>query len=545
MVIGITLFIVLGLAKSTYYINYWPSDSQNPYIPTAARLFELKFLSDMHDVPVSGQLKITMRGKEALILGIAVMQRLLNDTETLYPNVLLLIFATGISAVLIYFIFDRLFNPAIGLVAYILFAGCFWPYLYILQGAHQPLVLMNCLITLWILIKAESSLLKDWLAGVFLGLMLFSSPTAAIYLPYILGVFVYRTLRPKNANSLRPIFLSAAAIFTGALMIFLLFTLPDPIENIKGFRRFLQFSQTGNNFNIYYDLLYQYYPIPEGFRGEGIRWIFKYFFLITPILFTGYWLSAGYLLKKSFQKPWLLSVILLTLLPPAAVEISRVAQFGRNYFPWLIGLIFLNCLAIHILSKEMKRRKTNLAQITFVVILAAFLAGHLLFNARLFFDDVFPSKMATTWVHQWLIKNGHDRIYVYADHPFNKNLVRFLNNPKQKEKITVQEIQSLREAADGLVYLLPVTGKAIYRECRENDFYKDPDLTHLYQSPEFSKYALASFKTFASSKVWTQEEEICTYLDLSLGLITDEDRQKGFAYLLDGAKLQKEWPGKK
>src|SRR3989338_11166877 len=102
-VIGMTLFIVLCLAKSTYYINYWPSDSHNPYIPTAARLFELRFLSQMHELPVNGQLKLTMHGKETLILGIALMQRILNDTQSLYPNVLLLIFATGISSILIYF----------------------------------------------------------------------------------------------------------------------------------------------------------------------------------------------------------------------------------------------------------------------------------------------------------------------------------------------------------------------------------------------------------------------------------------------------------
>src|SRR5438477_7796087 len=127
IVIGLTLLIVLSLSQSTYYINYWPSDSHNPYIPTAAHLFELKFLSQMHDVPVNGQLKLTMHGKETLILGIAIMQKILHDTQSLYPNVLLLILATGISSVLMYFIFCRLFNPAIGLLAYLLFTGCFWP----------------------------------------------------------------------------------------------------------------------------------------------------------------------------------------------------------------------------------------------------------------------------------------------------------------------------------------------------------------------------------------------------------------------------------
>ena len=124
------------LSLRTFYINPWPTDSENPYIPTAAKLFQLHYMSDMHRVPVAGMLRLTMHGKEALVLGIAVMQKLFSDDKTLFPNIFLLILAVNISSILIFLIFSKLFDEHIGFLAFTLFAFSFWPYLYILQGAR-------------------------------------------------------------------------------------------------------------------------------------------------------------------------------------------------------------------------------------------------------------------------------------------------------------------------------------------------------------------------------------------------------------------------
>ena len=142
-----TLIAVL-LSWGTYDINFWPTDSYYPYVPTAAKLFDLPYLSKMHDLPTGELTKINMRGKEALILGIAIMQRLLKDTQSLFPNVLLLIVAVYISTILFYYIFKKLFDSSTGLLAAFLFSASFWPYMYVLQGAHQPLVLVNFLFSI-------------------------------------------------------------------------------------------------------------------------------------------------------------------------------------------------------------------------------------------------------------------------------------------------------------------------------------------------------------------------------------------------------------
>src|SRR3989338_8258798 len=112
IVVLLTLSISTYLSIATYYINYWPTDSENPYLPTAAKLFNLRHISDIHRLPLVGILKLNMHGKEALIAGIAIMQRILNDTSSLTPNVLLLIIAVAVSSIAVFVIARRLLGNA-------------------------------------------------------------------------------------------------------------------------------------------------------------------------------------------------------------------------------------------------------------------------------------------------------------------------------------------------------------------------------------------------------------------------------------------------
>ena len=69
------------------------------------------------------------------------------------------------------------------------------------------------------------------------------------------------------------------------------------------------------------------------------------------------------------------------------------------------------------------------------------------------------------------------------------------------------------------------------------DFDSDPELSQLLKSKEIEKYAVASFKTFGTSRMWVHESEVTTYRDLTLKEISDEDRWRGRAWILDAAKL--------
>ncbi len=537
---GILIFSLAAtifLCISTYYINYWPTDSHHPYIPAATRLFNQPYVSEIHELV---GFKLIMRFKESLILGIAVMQRLLNDFTTLFPNVLVLIIAVNISTVLFYFIFKKLFNAATGFVAALLFATSAWPYLYILQGAHPPLVLMNCLVAIFFLQYGRLRKFFSFLSGLFLGFMIFSSPTSPIYLPYYMAFAIYHFIIPFKKFNLKTTLLHLVFVLLGSILILLYFTLPDPVTYIKTFIDFLAFSQKGNDFILWKKALVEYFPIPEGFRGGGWAWIIKYFFFITPIMFITYLVSLVYLAKKSVKRPWIFAIILLSISTPVCVEIVKVAQFGRNYFSWIIGIILGIAIAVYTLKEEWPAwspRKQKIIAFS----LASIFAGHLLFNGFIFFNDILPSRMANTHIYDWLMKNDIHRIYTYKNHARNKNVIMFLRNPKETGDLKFGGIQTIAQVTEGYILVPPITGKTIWNSCMEKDFNDDPVLTALYQSGEFKKYVVARFPTLSSSPVWTQEQEVCTYRDLMLGQISKEDRQKGFVWILDGKKIHEQW----
>jgi hypothetical protein len=522
----ISLLISLLLALNTYYINFWPTDSCNAYTPAAAKLFDQKFISQIHEA-VGFQL--IMRGKETLILGIAFMQRLLGDFKSLYPATLLLIIVTNVCSVLIYLIFKNFFKPQIGFAAFLLFATSFWPYIYILQVSHPPMVLMNLLLAIWMVQISKTRRLFYFLSGVFLGFMLFSSPTSPIYLPYYLAFVLYQ----ERERGIRDYVLLALTIFLGILIPILYFTLPNPSDYLAKFRDFLNYSKKGNDFIIWRHLLEKHFSFPQTFRGGGVIWIVKYFVLILPILFPVYVLSLIYLGKAALKNKMLWLVILVSLSTPILVEISQVAQFGRNYFSWFIGMILAIGWALHLFLQSKPNKNI-------VLVLSLLFSLHVISNVATFIRDIFPSRMASTQIYEWLIKHQVKQVFAYREHPLNKNIVQYMVNPKAKEAIKLIPIQTIAQVSDGYILVSPLTGKSVLNACSLEDYASDPILTLLYKSGEMKKYVVASFKTLSSSPFWAEEEEVCAYRDLVLGQISDEDRLKGYAWIIDAKRFHDE-----
>jgi hypothetical protein len=532
LVILITLSIAIALGRATYEICSWPTDSELAYIPAATHVFMTPFISDLHHSTLI-QFKI-MHGKEALVVAISIFQHLLNDYEGLFPNILVLILATAGSGILIYFILRRIINEHAAFLGFILFTTCFWTYQYIIQGAHQPLVMFHFLLSTFFLLKFDGRGRFYFASGLALGLMLFSSPTAAIYLPYYLAAYIYQQQSLQKTFSWKNQLIPLSLIGLGTLLIIGLFTIPDPIKNLKEFADFLSNSRTGNHFQINEQALDTVLPR----RGAGLIWICKYFTLIMPILFGTYLISIFYLLKKFTHHRPLIWLVLMSLSTPIIVELTQVAQFGRNYFSWLIGIIFLISYAAHYffsLDHKKKIKKGALALIMCIVI------THTIFNLKIFLTDVLPSRMATSYMHDWFSSHPGQKNYAYLLHPHNINTANVINRPGTKNQIKFARIKSISEAKEGYM-LIPVhTGKSIFVNCRFPDYMDDPELTRLIASGKLDRYIVASFPTLASSRIWPQEEEYCSYLDLIENKITDHDRNLGYTWILDLKKLHEEW----
>ena len=79
------------------------------------------------------------------------------------------------------------------------------------------------------------------------------------------------------------------------------------------------------------------------------------------------------------------------------------------------------------------------------------------------------------------------------------------------------------------------------REAVQNgDFDRDPILNQLLQAKTIGRFAVACFNTFGTSRFWVHESEVTSYRDLILREITDEDRWRGHAWILDVRTLRAE-----
>ncbi len=522
------------ISFATYYIAYWPTDSWHLYIPAAKALKNFDFISDMHFYNKFNSL----HSKEFLVVCISFAQKLLNDYDSLFPNILVLIIAVFISSIIIFLIFKSWFGKIAAFWGSFLLISCFWPYQYVIQGAHQPLALTNLLLAIYFLVKSKNSNIRLILSGVFLGLLFFSSPTSIVYMAYFLGAYVFTYHDQFNRAEVRNTFIKTTLMLMGFLIIFLIFTFPRPIEILKGYLSFIKNSQSLNDFN---QPQYAFGILENAIskRGAGISWIINYMLLIEPVLFVFFLISIGYLLFFSFKdnNKTPLWAILIGLSTPIIVEISQVAQFGRNYFSWLIGIIFLITFTIDFFLRKHWPKLTHKTKRLVLILFSIFLTGNLWSNYSIFTNDVFPSRMATRNIYKWLKSNNINTIYILKDHMYTINTVAFLNNPKYKDKINIVPIDSIKDAEKGFILVAPITGKSIWANCQAYDFKDDPYLIQLLDSGEMPSYIVKTFKTLASSKVWTQEEEYCAYLDLHLKQITLLDRVKGMIFILDAEKL--------
>ena len=230
---------------------------------------------------------------------------------------------------------------------------------------------------------------------------------------------------------------------------------------------------------------------------------------------------GDFFLPKAVKRPVLWTPLLLSWLPLMAIEAKQVTQFGRTYFPCLAGFLFLIAWTLFLYRKvwEGKYRKYFLSCLTL------FLTAHIALNVYIFKTDVWDSRMFSNKIYQWLIKHHIHEIYIAENMPYYKNIVAYFNNPKYRKKIVFKKIRSLEEAKGHYVLLAPSTGKSIWDNCSADDL-----------GPAFpgetKGRVVASFKSLASSRIWPQEEEVCTYRDLILHQITGADRAKGYIRIL-------------
>lgn len=557
IVFVVSLALALALAAATWDMQFWPSDEKAYYFDATVQLPHLRYLSDIHKAMDTQNVR-WLHGKEILILCLSWMQRLTNDFTTIRPFVLLFIIANFFSSVFVYLIARRFWGERSALVAYLAFTGSLWPYLYILFAKHQPLGLVFFLLSFYLLQKAKPEgrhLILYGLAGTSLGLSVFSSTVASLYFPFFIAGFFYLGAQDCRGVSARwekitRFTASGIMVLVGILAVMIYVNWPDVGHNIKSYLDYVAISGTHNHFYYAQPYLQQWFGVePVAKVRGGVEWIIRYFFVIMPVLFPVYLSSVVFLVVLAVRNKDLrfalknFGVVALSLTPLLMAELARVAQDGGNYFPSIIGIVFLVGYAAY------RFEQARLACLwqpfwrrTGMFVGLGIVMAHVATSVFVFMSDVYPCRLAMTYFSRTLFELKVERI---AAHVLNPHRYHFMTTiaPSVAKKLSIQNIAHLAQARQGHIMMPPLTGDSIYIPATSHytDFDSDGFLNELRRKGVLRDYAVASFRTLANSRIWLHEEEILSYRKLILRHPIGEDDEGGRIWLLDAARIARDF----
>ena len=553
-VIILAVCVMAALFAATWDMNYWPTDAEAYYIGAAAQLPALSFVSEMHRAIDTPKLKL-LHGKEMFIVLSSIFQGIYKDYESLRPLILVCILAVGGSGILTFFLARGIWGLGVGWALFIIFLTSFWPYVYVLFVKHQPLGLFYFLFALFFLQFLKKSRIDRrllyFISGFSICLSLYSSTTSALYLPYYAAGFCYFHREAGGAKAfIKEIAFGAIFILLGFGLAFIYFNYPDVIYNVKGYLEYSRLSKSFSHFYYNQPVLIQWMAHPESVVRGGWGWIVKYFFLAMPVLFPFYLFLAAGLLWRFIKtgivrtRVTIAAVILLSLSSPFLAEVRGVAQYGANYFTSIIGILMLTGYGLSSFLKsgwfaQRQRREKRLI----FGFLGFILLCHASVNIYVFATDVYPSRMATTFLSKKIEQMNLRQINSYPAHPHRLNMVDCLE-PSLMKRLQFLGIKNIYQATSGYILVPPVTGNSIYIDCTKtfyDDFDKDIFLNELLRKGTLRDYAVFSSPTLASSRIWRQEEEVLSYRDLVLNQFGKFDPQRGRVWLLDAEKLQKDF----
>jgi hypothetical protein len=619
LVILFSIVINMCVAYLTRGLTFYGAETDNEKIViAAAQAGKWGWPAGMHRYAAG-----KARMKEAAVIALAAMQRLIGDKKSDYALVTLCILSNSISAVLIYLILANYFNPVVGMVGATLFITSFWPQLIALWGGVVAVSQVFCLFAIYFV-----QLGWYFPSGAMLGLTLFSSASSRKYLPLILAAFLW-SLRHKMIfsgghvifaalfgaalvyallvflikNGIRPLvkamYLEQAPVFlnkliknrkekgleyyldyadekTGSLLkilaglaLYLIISgsvannvgfwgahfylltgfgvvafwlnYPDIFENLRSYYFYSQYGKPVWRSRFY---TYKEYfmsigrSIKDDMRGAGWPWLVKYFTLMVPLPSLLFSLS---LVSFAFYSVNLLAagaMVLLGLSPILVGELTGGVQVGRSYYPGFIGLLLLIGFNVYYISE--------IIPVSFRIWLWSSLITCIILNAAwniwIFLSDVLPARMAVTYLMKKLGGLRTAKIYSYAT-PYNDSFVNAM--PKnQKDNYSIELINSLKEAKAGYVVIPGTNSRASIMSDYQlahskNKIYEmDPLLNQLIESKKIRNYAIASFKTIGTSRFWIHEDEVSSYRDLILKEVTESDRWRGYAWILDVSKFK-------
>lgn len=313
--------------------------------------------------------------------------------------------------------------------------------------------------------------------------------------------------------------------FLGFLLLFLIFTLPDIKLNAKNYLRHVLSPARKTRFEKYVEYFARRgINITADFRSPLLQWLPRVSWRIAPLqtillasLLLITFVSLVNLISKIF-------ILLVSSLPILWGELTRTTRSLRTYSPSLMGILAFIGYAVANLSWPYLW--------VYLIISTVLIGAHQIW---LFFTDVYPARMTIPNLIDALYKYNIKEFYTYET-SYNDPLANAINL-ETPGKYKIHYINSLTEVKEGWIVIPPTNSKSPSMECApegiKGDFTKDPILNELLATRKIERLVTAKFKTFGSSKIWPQEADVATYMDLILKEIGENQRFRGYAWLIN------------
>lgn len=332
-------------------------------------------------------------------------------------------------------------------------------------------------------------------------------------------------------------------ILLGFLIIFLALNLPDLKKNFILYFNYIHISYVRQLWSQFVQFIrFGYFArrgiiVSPNIRGGGSLWIVKIYWRMAPFHTLAYVTAIISVVIFNTLTPildWgtLVLLVLASLSPILWAELTKALQISRAYSSGLAGLSLFIGYGTYIFSERYS---------LFWVLAITFLAATFFWNLWKFLTDIYPARMTLNNLIKALKKLQIKEIYTY-DIPYNDLFFKNHLGDPYLDNLKINYINSLTEVRNGWIFIPSTSIKGAYlsneaMEC--GDFEKDPVLNRLLENQELEKIATVKFKTFGTSKIWLHENEVQSYLDLMLGDVTEKDRFRGYAWLLDSNDLNK------
>ncbi|OGM96106.1 MAG: hypothetical protein A3B86_02120 [Candidatus Yanofskybacteria bacterium RIFCSPHIGHO2_02_FULL_38_22b] len=338
-------------------------------------------------------------------------------------------------------------------------------------------------------------------------------------------------------------------VFIGFSIMFFILTMPNVKYNIRKYLYYAMHTQRKTHFRSYLDYFVKIgVKVARNTRGGGWPWVPRFLWQFIPIhliLFLSS-LLALLILRISQQQlyiiPFDLLVLIISTSPLWWAELTEAPQASKTY-----ALIFAVLFLFIGYSFNVFLKYDGLLP---VMISALILT--LLWNLWILLSEVYPARMGATNLFKTLKNLNIKEIYTYKTN-YNRSFVETIPGlgeseytPRRKidPPLVVHYINSITEVEDGWIVIPGTNGRAITMDSEpeavnENFRYtKDPILNKLLESRDIEKAATAKFKTYGSSRRWSSECEVLSYMAIVLREITEEDLYRGYGWLVRSDNLR-------